>query len=294
MWFTKLHGLGNDYLFLDGFAAPEITGRADLHELARRMSDRHRGIGADGLILLARPADPARADVRLRIFNADGSEGGVCGNGTRCAAKFLVDRGHVVPRDGGRVIIDSGARLLDVVVHLSPHGLVERATVDMGAPIFELERIPVDAAEVRPLSTPSGGAPALYAIDDRQAAFVSMGNPHMVCFIDHDPSRIELEREGPRFEHHPAFPLRSNVHFVHVLSRTELRMRPWERGSGATLACASGACGVVAAGVGLGMLDHDVLVHMPGGDLQVRADRQTGRIFMTGEAVEVFSGDWPA
>ncbi|MDX2115182.1 MAG: diaminopimelate epimerase [Planctomycetota bacterium] len=292
MRFTKMHGLGNDYVFIDAVASPDVLQGVDLRRLAQRMSDRHRGVGADGIIVLLPATDPARADVRMRILNSDGSEGGICGNGTRCAAKLVVERGYVAPRDPDRVLIDAGARLLDVEVHRDASGLVSSATVDMGPPVFELDRVPVDRAHVRPLTLHMSGAAAEYQIDHRTAAFVSMGNPHMVCFLSEPAARVKLEEEGPRFENHPAFPQRINVHFVTVRSPEEIELRTWERGAGATLACASGACAVAAAGVALGKLGRRLRVRMPGGELLVRVDEPTGHVLMTGEAVEIFSGEW--
>lgn len=287
-----MHGLANDYLFLDAFAEPGIAARSDLHTLARAMCDRHRGVGADGIIVLSRPADPAASDLRMRIFNADGGDGGVCGNGSRCAAKFVVDRGYVVPAVGRPITIDAGPRKLRAMVHTSAHGLVDSATVDMGRPVFDLERIPVDAAFIREVEPASGDRPAIYKVDHRTACFVSVGNPHMIVFLEDPIELVNLADEGPKFERHPAFPQRINYHVVNVRHRGELSMRPWERGTGMTQACATGACAVAAAGIALGLIDREVRVTMPGGVLSVRQDASSNDLFMTGEAVEVFSGEW--
>ncbi len=291
--FTKMQGLGNDYLFLDAFAEPGIAARRDLHDLARALCDRHRGVGADGVIILSHHPDPA-ADVRMRILNADGIDGGVCGNGARCAAKFVIDRGYVVPAREKPITIDAGPRTLKAVVHTNPRGLVDAATIDMGKPIFDLDRIPVDRAQVREAAPADDAKPALYKVDHRTACFVSVGNPHMVVFIEEPVDLVNLADEGPKFERHPAFPQRINYHVVNIKARGHVVMRPWERGTGMTQACATGACAVAAAGISLGFLDRKVRVEMPGGGLGVRWDDQSGDLFMTGEAVEVFTGEWNA
>lgn len=289
-----MHGLANDYLFLDAFAEPALAARTDMHRLTRAMCDRHRGIGADGVILLSPPPDPALADLRMRIFNADGGDGGVCGNGARCAAKFVVDRGHLAPAPGRPITIDAGPRKLRAMVHTNAHGLVDSATVDMGRPLFDLERIPVDPTFLREVEPAVERRPALYKVDHRVACFVSVGNPHMIAFLDEPIELVNLADEGPKFERHPAFPQRINYHLVNAKSRRSLAMRTWERGTGITQACATGACAVAAAGIALGLIDHDLTVTMPGGSLGVRQDPATGDLFMTGEAVEVFSGEWNA
>lgn len=291
--FTKMHGLGNDYVFLDAFEEPRIALRDDLRELARRMSDRHTGIGSDGVIVVSAAAG-GEADCRMRIINSDGSEGGVCGNGTRCVAKLLVERGWARPVDGV-ITIDAGVRTLRVTVHLGAGGLVDSATVDMGSPEFALERVPVDASLLRAVAGAEGGKGAAageWHVEHRRAVFVSMGNPHMVCFTAEDVSKIDLAREGPAFECHPAFPARMNVHMAHVVSRTEVVARTWERGAGLTRACGSGACAIVAAGVATGRLDPMVGVHMPGGELRIAMHEASNQVYMTGPATEVFSGEW--
>lgn len=293
MRFTKMQGLGNDYLYLDAFADPALAARTDLHDLTRAICDRHKGVGADGLIVLSRHHDPA-VDVRMRMFNADGIDGGVCGNGTRCAAKFVVDRGYVTSVSDRPIVIDAGPRKLRAMVQRDGHGLVQAATVDMGKPIFELERVPVDPTQVREIEPPAPGKPGLCKVDHRSACFVSIGNPHMVAFIDEPVHLVNLADEGPKFERHPAFPQRINYHIVNITSSAEIDMRTWERGTGLTQACATGACAAAAAGIALGHLNPNVRVRMPGGELDVRLDQASGDLFMTGEAVEVFSGEWNA
>lgn len=287
-----MHGLGNDYLYLDAFAEPALGTRHDLHELTRAICDRHRGVGADGLIILSRPAEGSGADVRMRMFNADGIDGGVCGNGTRCAAKFVVDRGYVKPSMDHPIVIDAGPRKLRARVRTNSEGVVDGATVDVGRPIFELERVPVDPSQVREVEAPSGSRPGLYKVDHRAGCFVSVGNPHMVAFVDEPVELVNLADEGPKFERHPAFPQRINYHVVNIRTRGEIAMRTWERGTGITQACATGACAAAAAGIMLGHIAHAVRVGMPGGTLDVRMDEHTGDLSMTGEAVEIFSGQW--
>ncbi|MBL8745878.1 MAG: diaminopimelate epimerase [Phycisphaerae bacterium] len=291
MRFTKMQGLGNDYLYLDAFAEPSLATRNDLHELTRAICDRHRGVGADGLIILA-PHHDKTADVRMRMFNADGIDGGVCGNGTRCAAKFVADRGYILPSPARPIIIDAGPRKLRATVQYDRHGLVNAATVDMGPPLFALERIPVDPTHIREARHAEPTNPPQFKVDHRTACFVSMGNPHMVAFIEEPIDLVNLADEGPKFENHPAFPQRINYHIVNIISRDTITMRTWERGAGITQACATGACAAAAAGITLGRLDRAVRVQMTGGTLDVRLDETTGDLFMTGEAVEVFSGEW--
>lgn len=295
MRFIKMHGIANDFLLIDGLAEPGLAARDDLPALARRMSDRHTGVGADGLIILSAPGDPREADLRMSILNSDGSDGGMCGNGLRCAAKFVVDRGYVQPSRAGELVVDCGPRTVRVRVHTEADGLVGRVTVDMGAPEFEPARIPVDVSGLARVELAPGGpqeGPSEYRVGHRDAFFVSVGNPHMVSFIAEPVWEVDLEREGPGFERHPIFPQRVNYHVVNTISRREATVRTWERGAGMTLGCGTGACATVAAGAASGRLDRRVLVHMPGGDLEIEWDRGTGRLLKTGPAVEVYHGDW--
>ncbi|MCH8270418.1 MAG: diaminopimelate epimerase [Planctomycetes bacterium] len=287
MRFVKMHGIGNDYVYLDAVTHPEIAARDDLPDLARRMSDRHTGIGSDGLILVCRP-ESSDAHVCMRMFNADGSESAMCGNGVRCVAKFAHDRLSV---NANPMRIETGTRVLSIEYEVI-EGRLTTATVDMGEPIFELADVPVDRAGlVRVLD--DGVHAEFDAAGERfKAVFVSMGNPHAVIFID-DVSGLDLGRIGPQIERHRAFPERINAHFAQIRSRAEATMRTWERGSGITQACGTGACAVCVAGVRTGRLDREVLLHLPGGDLRVRWDELTNHVFMTGPATDVFEGDWP-
>jgi len=277
MRFTKMHGIGNDYVYVDCFEQQV----ADPARLAVAVSDRHFGIGGDGLILVC-PSD--QADVRMRMFNADGSEAQMCGNGIRCVAKYAYDHGRS-RANPMRVQTAAGVKSLELT--LDDKGKVRAATVDMGLPILEAERIPVNVP---------GGKPVDVGLRLSSRAFqmtcVSMGNPHAVIYTD-DVAAVPLETLGPEIENHPLFPQRVNVHFVQVHSPQELTLRTWERGSGVTLACGTGASAVCVAGVLTGRSGRKITAHLPGGDLKLEWREQDGRVYMTGPATEVFTGDWP-
>jgi diaminopimelate epimerase len=291
MKFTKMHGIGNDYVYVNGFA----ENIADPARLAPIVSDRHTGIGGDGLILIL-PSD--KADVRMRMFNADGSESEMCGNGVRCVAKYAYDHGLT---RGNPMKVETGRGVLTLSLELDG-GKVRQVTVNMGEPILELPLVPVDAGKV--LKT---GRPHEYRLSIRQgnelldATFVSMGNPHAVIDTP-DVQRVELDRIGPMLETHPAFPRRMNIHFVQVHPfqhsasgaphATEVTMRTWERGSGITLACGTGACAVCVAGVLTGRTARKILAHLPGGDLTLEWRESDNCVYMTGPATEVFDGVW--
>jgi diaminopimelate epimerase len=282
MKFTKMHGIGNDYVYVDGFAEQV----ADPADVARQISDRHFGVGADGLILVL-PSD--RADVRMRMFNADGSEAEMCGNGVRCVAKLAYDR-RLSKSNPMRV--ETGRGVLTLDLQTGRDGKVEQVVVNMGEPILALPEIPVDREKVV-----AGSREHEYRVSVAQgselldATFVSMGNPHAVIYTP-DVKRIDLERIGPAVEHHKAFPRRINAHWVQVHSPTEVTMRTWERGSGITLACGTGACAVCVAGVLTGRTARKILVHLPGGDLTLEWRESDNNVYMTGPATEVFSGEW--
>lgn len=287
-----MHGIGNDFVFLDALAEPVIAARTDLPQLARTLTDRRTGVGADGLIVLAAAPKGVVADLMMIILNSDGSPGGMCGNGARCAAKFAVDRGYVMPGAGGGVQIALGDRVLSVSVRTDQDGKVRAATIDMGEPSFDLHAIGVDERAVERVDSPYTKTPE-YNIGSRIASLVSMGNPHMVAFIDEPVEVIDLLREGPMFERHPAFRDRINYHIVNVISPRAVVVRTWERGTGITHGCGSGACAVAAAAVRTGRTDRALTVHMVGGDLEMYWDERTGRIYMTGPAVESYQGEWP-
>ncbi len=270
--FVKMHGIGNDYVYVDCFDAdvPEPS------RVSARVSDRRTGIGSDGLILI-RPS--ATADCRMEMYNADGSRGKMCGNGVRCVGKYVYESGRA-RRNPLRVDTDAGVKTLDLDLR---GDRVVAVTVDMDQPILDGPRVPV-AAE-----GPVIDAPLRAAGRDWRVTCVSMGNPHCVTFVD-DPAGLDLERLGPEFEHHPFFPERVNTEFVRVLGRGELAMRVWERGSGETAACGTGACAVLVAAVLTGRADRHATVHLNGGDLEIEWREADGHVLMTGPAEEVFRG----
>lgn len=283
MKFTKMHGIGNDYVYVNGFA----ENVADPAALAVQVSDRHFGIGSDGLILVL---PSTSADVRMRMFNADGSESEMCGNGVRCVAKFAWDHGLT---RSNPMKVQTGRGVLSLALTLGSDGKVDQVRVNMGQPILELATIPVDVGQLQRVTRSNVYHVVLPGeVDHLEAAFVSMGNPHAVAFVA-DVKAIDIDRLGPRVENHPAFPRRINAHWVQVHSRSELTMRTWERGSGVTLACGTGACAVCVAGVLTGRTDRKVLIHLPGGDLSLEWRESDNCVYMTGPATEVFSGDWP-
>jgi diaminopimelate epimerase len=287
MQFVKMHGIGNDYIYVDAFHQKVASPEA----LSTRVSDRHFGIGADGLILVAPPTEDAKkkgATVRMRMFNADGSEAEMCGNGIRCVAKFAFDR-KLSTQNPMKIESGRGVLTLDLKVD---HHKVTAATVNMGPPVLDMEKIPVDAqwlgatGNVRIFQIPVGTTMGV------QATFVSMGNPHAVIYVE-DVKKVELDKVGPTLERHKAFPRRINVHFVQVHSPREVTMRTWERGSGITLACGTGASAVCVAGVLTGKTQRELLAHLPGGDLTLEWRESDDCVYMTGTATEVFSGEWP-
>jgi diaminopimelate epimerase len=275
--FTKMHGIGNDYVYVNLFDQPAPR---DPTALAVAISDRHFGVGSDGLILIG-PSECA--DARMRMFNADGSESEMCGNGVRCVAKYIHDHG-IAPRD--RVTVETGRGVLTLDLEIE-RGKACRVRVDMGAPILRAADIPTTLDGNPPVVVPTtvGGQTLLVTA-------VSMGNPHAVVFVG-DVASFPVEAAGPLLEHHPAFPRRVNAHFVEVLGPNEVRMRTWERGSGITLACGTGACAVCVAGVLTGNTGRTVRAHLPGGDLELEWLADDSSVFMTGPATEVFSGVWP-
>jgi len=277
--FTKMHGAGNDYVYVSCFDQPIP---ADPAQLARDISHRRYGVGGDGMILIL---PSTVGDARMRMFNNDGSESEMCGNGIRCVAKFVHD--HQLAA-GTTLKIETGAGVLAIELTLGDDGLVREATVDMGAPILDAPRIPTTLA--------AGGPVVNHPLEFRghklSATCVSMGNPHCVIFVESATDEL-VTAIGPMIENDPRFPKRTNVEFVEVINRGEVRQRTWERGSGETWACGTGASAVCVAGVLTGRTDDSILNHLVGGDLKLRWDRAGDRVFMTGGATEVFSGSWP-
>lgn len=274
MKFTKMHGCGNDYVYVNCF---EETVK-NPEEAAKIVSDRHYGIGSDGLILIC-PSN--KADFRMAMYNLDGSEGKMCGNGVRCIAKYVYDH-HLT--DKTRISLETlgGIKYLDLNIK---NGKVETVVVDMGEPVLTPEDIPVAVSGDRAVNIP-------LEVDGKvwYMTCISMGNPHAVVFVDNTKD-LDLEKIGPKFEKHPIFPEQVNTEFVHVIDRHTIDMRVWERGSGETLACGTGACATAMACILNHMTDDEVLIHLLGGDLLIRYDRETNHIFMTGPAAEVFSGE---
>jgi diaminopimelate epimerase len=289
MRFTKMHGCGNDYIYVDCVNAPPPKDPA---ALSRAISDRHFGVGADGLILIG-PSE--RADVRMRMFNADGSEAEMCGNGIRCVAKYAYDHGLAKKTP---LTVETGRGILTLELEIK-HAKAERVRVNMGEPILEAERIPTTLPGPRVIDYPlpqamddwSPGWMNACGLDARLTC-VSTGNPHVVIYCG-DVQKVPLATVGPLLESWEKFPRKINVHFAQVHSPAEVTMRTWERGSGITLACGTGACAVCVAGVLTRRTGRKILAHLPGGDLDLHWNETDNHVYKTGPAVEVFSGEWP-
>jgi diaminopimelate epimerase len=271
-----MHGAGNDYVYVNAFDEPLP---ADLPGLAIAVSDRHKGIGSDGLILI-HPSTVA--DARMQMFNADGSEAEMCGNGVRCVAKFVYDHG-IAKKETQRIETARGILELRLAIL---GGKAAAVRVNMGPPILKSADIPTRLPGDPPIQVPLDVAGR-----ELKVTCVSMGNPHCITFVDEITDELVL-RVGPQIERHPAFPKRVNVEFIQIVSPTETIMRVWERGSGETQACGTGACAAAVAGVLAGLTDRRVLTHLSGGDLELEWS-EAGDVFMTGPAAEVFEGVWP-
>lgn len=280
MKFTKMHGIGNDYVYVNCFQ--EHVEQPE--ELARLVSDRHFGVGSDGLILI-KPSDCA--DFEMEMYNADGSRGAMCGNGIRCVAKYVYDYG-LTDQTKISVATGSGVKYLDLTVE---NGKVALVRVDMGAPALEAEKIPVDVSKFEAeKATGVIGRTLCVKGKSYTVTCVSMGNPHCIVCIE-DVDGLAIEEIGPYFEQHEAFPDRVNTEFIRVLDRQTVQMRVWERGSGETWACGTGACAVAVACILNGWTDEQVTVKLRGGDLQIFWDRENDTVFMTGPATVVFDGE---
>jgi diaminopimelate epimerase len=282
MRFVKMHGIGNDYVYVD---CVRNRPPADPAALSRAISDRHFGVGSDGLILIC-PSE--RADARMRMFNADGSESEMCGNGLRCVSKYVYDHGIATKP---QLKIETGRGVLTVDLEVKD-GKAVRVRVNMGEPILEAAKIPTTLPGNPPVNASLVAGGVTFA-----ATCVSMGNPHAVVYVGEEYFRTN-ERDlvaelGPKIEHHPAFPRRVNAHFVKVHSPNEVTMRTWERGSGITLACGTGACAVCVAGVLTGRSARKIIAHLPGGDLELEWSEADNCVYKTGPAAEVFTGEWP-
>lgn len=274
MKFTKMHGCGNTYIYVNGFTQ-KVKNPS---EMAVKVSDIRFGIGADGLIIIG----PSKvADCKMSMYNMDGSEGKMCGNGIRCVGKFAYDYG-LVNKEKMTVETLSGIKELKLNV---AGGVVDTVVVDMGAPLFEPKQIPVKAEE-KVINKPINIMGEEYNI-----TCVSMGNPHAVIFMD-DIESINIEKIGPAFEKNEIFPEGVNTEFIRVISKNEIDMRVWERGSNETWACGTGACAAVVAGVVNNLVSDEVIVHLRGGDLKIKYDRVSETVFMEGPAVTICEGEW--
>ena len=274
MKFTKMHGCGNDYVYVNCMEKM----LEDPDQVSRFVSDRHFGVGSDGLILIC-PSD--QADFRMAMYNADGSEGEMCGNDIRCVAKYVYDYG-LTDQTSISVETKGGIKYLDLTVK---EGKVSLVKVNMGSPILKPSLIPIRSEKEQFVDEPVTVDGKVYRMTG-----VSMGNPHVVTFVD-DTASLNLEKIGPSFENHELFPNRINTEFVQVLSRHEINMRVWERGSGETLACGTGTCASAVACVLNGKTDEHLTVHLLGGDLEIFYDRANDTVWMTGSASVVFDGE---
>ena len=275
MKFTKMHGCGNDYVYVNCFE--ETVDNPS--EVAKYVSDRHFGIGSDGLILI-KPSDVA--DFEMEMYNADGSRGEMCGNGIRCVGKYVYDY-HLTDKTQISVETLAGIKYLHLLVEDKK---VSRVRVNMGAPILEADQIPTTFEGSSVIDQPMTVAGKEYRV-----TCVSMGNPHCVIFLDEDITDLDLEKIGPEFEHHARFPKRVNTEFVNRIDDTHLRMRVWERGSGETWACGTGTCATVVAAILNGLTQNEVEVELLGGTLKIEWDREKNLVYMTGPAVVVFDGE---
>ena len=276
MKFTKMHGTGNDYVFVNCL----VENIPDRAKLARRISDRHFGIGSDGLICIC-PSDTA--DFMMDMYNLDGSSGMMCGNGIRCVGKFIYDKGL---SDKTELVIETRSGLRAIRLNVEK-GTVKTVRVAMGSPEFSSEKIPIISKSENYVNQPLEIDEVVY-----NATALSVGNPHCVIFLD-DMNSIELSKIGPQIECHPMFPERVNVEFIEVIDSGHLRMRVWERGSGITLACGTGATASVCAAALLGYTGNEVVVTLDGGNLIIEWDREADMLYMTGPAETVFEGEYP-
>ena len=275
MKFTKMHGIGNDYVYMD--CTKERLENPG--EIARLVSDRHKGIGSDGLILIQSSDE---ADFEMAMYNADGSYGKMCGNGIRCVAKYVYDNG-LTDKTEISVISGGAVKYLKLTVE---NGKVKKVRVNMGEPILKPSEIPVVGEGDKLVASP-------IVVDNQvyEMTCVSMGNPHAVVFLD-DVENLKIEEIGPRFEQHERFPDRVNTEFVERIDRKNLKMRVWERGSGETMACGTGACATAVAAILNGYAERDVTVHLLGGDLEISWDETDNCVYMTGPAATVFTGEF--
>lgn len=272
--FTKMQGAGNDYIYVNCFDQ-KIE---NINETAKKISDRHFGIGSDGLVLIC-PSD--KADFRMDMYNSDGSQAEMCGNATRCVGKFVHDKGLT---DKTEITLETLAGIKILKLNLNSSGEVETVEVNMGSPILKPENIPIASGLERFINQDVGVCGKTYKVTG-----VSMGNPHAVTFID-DVDGLEIEKIGPHFEVHSLFPRKTNTEFAQIIDRKTIKMRVWERGAGETLACGTGACATLAAASLNGLTDDEADVILLGGTLHIRWDKEENNIYMTGPAEFVFDG----
>ncbi|MCM1045913.1 MAG: diaminopimelate epimerase [Candidatus Gastranaerophilales bacterium] len=282
MKFTKMQGCGNDYIYIDG--AKEKISAQDKPELVKRLSDRHFGVGGDGVIFINRSD---AADFEMEMYNADGSRAEMCGNGIRCVGRYVYEKG-LTDQTAFTVVSCGQIKRLELMVEPAPQGgrgEVKKVRVNMGKPILEASCIPVKTEGEQAVNVP-----ILVNGKEYRMTCVSMGNPHAVIFAE-NVAGMDLEQIGPKFEHHERFPNRTNTEFVEVLDRQTVFMRVWERGSGETLACGTGCCATVVAGVLNGLTEEKVTVRLLGGELEIQWDRANDVLYMTGPATVVFEGE---
>lgn len=275
MKFTKMHGIGNDYVYVNGLEE-RISNKP---AMARFVSDRHKGIGSDGLVFINQSET---ADFEMEMYNSDGSQAEMCGNAIRCVGKYVYDKGLTEKKELAIETL-AGIKYLKLTVK---NKKVEEVQVDMGAPILKPAEIPVLSDKEPVLMEKLEVDGEIYQVN-----CVSMGNPHAVIFLEEEVGQLPLEQMGPKFENHPRFPKRINTEFARILDRKNIEMRVWERGSGETMACGTGACATAVAAILNGLTDEDVTVHLRGGDLRIFWDRAADRVFMTGSATVVFEGE---
>lgn len=276
MKFTKMHGCGNDYVYVDG--SKEHINKEDKPEVVRRLSDRHFGIGGDGVIFI-NPSE--EADFEMEMYNADGTRAEMCGNGIRCVAKYVYDKGLT---DNKKISIISAEKVKHLCLTVQDKKVV-LVKVNMGAPELLAENVPVKSEKEKVIDEPITVQGKEYRM-----TCVSMGNPHAVVFMD-DVENLEIEKIGPHFENHACFPNRTNTEFVKVIDENTVQMRVWERGTGETLACGTGACATVVACILNGLTKEQVTVKLLGGDLEIFWDRKENLVYMTGPASHVFDGE---
>lgn len=277
MKFTKMHGCGNDYVYING--AAEQIPQEKKPRLVRFLSDRHTGVGGDGAIFI-NPSD--EADFEMEMYNADGTRAEMCGNGIRCVAKYVYDKGLT---DKKQITIVSAGKIKYLDLTVDEQNKVSQVKVNMGNPILIPSQIPVALSGEQAVNVP-------ISVDGREyhMTCVSMGNPHAVVFVEH-VGDMDLEQIGPHFEHHKVFPNRTNTEFVEVVDRQHVKMRVWERGTGETLACGTGCCATAVACVLNGLTDSSVTVSVLGGEIQITWDREENLVYMTGPATTVFEGE---